>query len=526
MANTHINRLRCVVTNTPGTSGNLVVGAAPDGRRGFGASEDGKTFELIISEGNAWEVRTGCVYTHSTTTVTRGTLVDSSTGSAINLSSAATVSLGPTAKAMTDLEPARSLTAVQVAALAAATKSRTKIEVRGPLSAGIQRSDTGSFTSLAGATKGNAMWASTVWMPCGVDAVRIGLMNNATDVSTYNGILCYAQTTDGSDLMNPRQGATQLAMQLVTFGGANNPTFVNAPAAAAPNIVWSDWIPVVNTGVNAPSWLIIRTWYPSGVAAGGGFYAANAFGSRVSVLASLGAPAAYYTAATNVGPGTNSAMTASNAVLPVVVQMATRKAVPCVWMYGDSTRQGYYSDGVVSAAERYGIASTLAGRPVSADSRAISGQTTAEYLRRLRAAVAAGERCDVLVYQVASPNDGFVLGTTSAAQIARAQEAISLARQMGAHIILDGPFPMTATAPTAAQSEVVTNARAFCNDMAAAALPYVSSCLYEGLHDGSNYGKWDATYNQGGDGLHGNTAGMTTVILPALTAALDSVLFS
>lgn len=109
MANTHINRLRCVVTNTPGTSGNLVVGAAPAGRRGFGASEDGKTFELIISEGNAWEVRTGCVYTHSTTTVTRGALVDSSTGAAINFSAAAVVSLGLTARAMVELEPARQL---------------------------------------------------------------------------------------------------------------------------------------------------------------------------------------------------------------------------------------------------------------------------------------------------------------------------------------------------------------------------------------------------------------------------------
>lgn len=97
MANTHINRLRCVVTNTPGTSGNFVVGAAPAGRRGFSAAEDGKTFEVIISEGNAWEVRTGCVYTHSTTTVTRGTLADSSTGSAINFTSAAVVSQGLTA---------------------------------------------------------------------------------------------------------------------------------------------------------------------------------------------------------------------------------------------------------------------------------------------------------------------------------------------------------------------------------------------------------------------------------------------
>ena len=110
MSTTHINRLRCSISNTPGTSGNVVVGAATSAaRRTFTAAEDGKSFEPTFEQGNAWEVRTGCVYTHATATLTRGTLVDSSTGSAINLTSAAVVSLGPTAKQMTDLEPARGI---------------------------------------------------------------------------------------------------------------------------------------------------------------------------------------------------------------------------------------------------------------------------------------------------------------------------------------------------------------------------------------------------------------------------------
>ncbi len=107
MSTTHINRLRCSITNTPGTSGNVVVGAAPAGRRTFSAADDGKSFEPTFSEGNAWEVRTGCVYTHSTTTLTRGTLVDSSTGSAIALTSAAIVALHVTAKGIQDLDWAR-----------------------------------------------------------------------------------------------------------------------------------------------------------------------------------------------------------------------------------------------------------------------------------------------------------------------------------------------------------------------------------------------------------------------------------
>lgn len=112
MSTTHINRLRCSISNTPGTSGNVVVGAATSAaRRTFTAAEDGKSFEPTFEDGNNWEVRTGCVYTHSTATLTRGTLVDSSTGSAIALTSAAIVGLHGTAKAMQELDSSRAVQA-------------------------------------------------------------------------------------------------------------------------------------------------------------------------------------------------------------------------------------------------------------------------------------------------------------------------------------------------------------------------------------------------------------------------------
>lgn len=108
MTTTHINRLRCSIANTPGLAGNVVVCAATSAaRRTFTAAEDGKSFEPTFEDGTAWETRTGCVYTHATSTLTRGTLVDSSTGSAIALTSATVVGLHVTAKAMQDLEPAR-----------------------------------------------------------------------------------------------------------------------------------------------------------------------------------------------------------------------------------------------------------------------------------------------------------------------------------------------------------------------------------------------------------------------------------
>jgi hypothetical protein len=58
---------------------------------------DGVTF----LDGSAWEVRNGCTYTHGTTTLTRGTLEESSTGSAISLSSSTTVMLSVSAGTLT-----------------------------------------------------------------------------------------------------------------------------------------------------------------------------------------------------------------------------------------------------------------------------------------------------------------------------------------------------------------------------------------------------------------------------------------
>ena len=86
------NRAYFSVSNTPSTSGNLTVSTAVAGPyRTLTAADDGLICSVSIVEGDAWEVRTGCVYTHGTTTLTRGTLEESSTGSAIDLTSSAKV---------------------------------------------------------------------------------------------------------------------------------------------------------------------------------------------------------------------------------------------------------------------------------------------------------------------------------------------------------------------------------------------------------------------------------------------------
>lgn len=93
------NRLKTTVSAVASSGlGAFTISTASSGYRSFVAGDDGLTFDgVLITEGTTWEVRDGCVYTHSGTSLSRGTLMDSSTGSAIAFTSAAVVSQGGTA---------------------------------------------------------------------------------------------------------------------------------------------------------------------------------------------------------------------------------------------------------------------------------------------------------------------------------------------------------------------------------------------------------------------------------------------
>lgn len=94
MPATHKNRLVCTVSAVASSGlGAWTVSTAQSGYRTFAAGDDAKTFDVVAVEGTAWEVRTGCTYTHSGTTLSRGTLEDSSTGSAITFTSACVLSV-------------------------------------------------------------------------------------------------------------------------------------------------------------------------------------------------------------------------------------------------------------------------------------------------------------------------------------------------------------------------------------------------------------------------------------------------
>jgi len=96
------------VTATTGT-GAITLGAAiTDSTNGdlqaLGAGDDGDTFDILIIDGGDWEVAVDCAYTHGTTSITRGTLEESSTGSALDLSGNAKVYVTASAAKLQDLE--------------------------------------------------------------------------------------------------------------------------------------------------------------------------------------------------------------------------------------------------------------------------------------------------------------------------------------------------------------------------------------------------------------------------------------
>lgn len=85
------NRVGMTVTGTPGT-GTITLNAAETGYQSFATAYGANAnVDILIEEGNAWEIARDCTYTHSGTTITRGTLEASSTGSALSLTSAAKV---------------------------------------------------------------------------------------------------------------------------------------------------------------------------------------------------------------------------------------------------------------------------------------------------------------------------------------------------------------------------------------------------------------------------------------------------
>ena len=96
---THANRVKMTVTSVASSgTGDITLNAASTGFRSFATAYGANaTVDILITEGTAWEIARNCTYTHSGTTLNRGTLENSSTGSAVAFTSAAVVSVIATA---------------------------------------------------------------------------------------------------------------------------------------------------------------------------------------------------------------------------------------------------------------------------------------------------------------------------------------------------------------------------------------------------------------------------------------------
>ncbi len=400
------------------------------------------------------------------------------------------------------------------------------------LTSGVSHGALSTYNTFAGAFKGNTNWVSVEDLPCGVDFVQVGITCDVADPSTYTNVRLYAQTTDLSGGLtdairqNPYLGGVAQSMLPVTFGGANSPTFP-AGAAQLPTEIWSDPLAVNNTGLNALSWLILKQYYPSGVASGGGFVNVNLYGGR-SLNVGLAGSYSFYGAyvGPNVSGDASTNIAVSTAALPTKIRFGTRLRLPALWHLADSTGQGYKSFGCIPYSERYARSRSLAGRPVAYTGMSVQGQTAEQFYARFEAAVNAGGRCDHVVWRVGTANDGIASGYSAATAmraIMFAHRAILLADRIGATITFEGPLPVTTGAPTAGMTAWLNTIRAFCVEMDGSR-PGISSVLYDRLHDSAAYGRWVAAYNEGGDGLHESELGTTEVLVPDFTSHMDRVI--
>ena len=99
------NYVKMTVTSAVGGTGTITLNAASSGFRSFATAYGADaTVDVLITEGSAWEVARNCTYTHSGPTLTRGTLENASTGSALSLTSAATVEVVLPASAINEFQ--------------------------------------------------------------------------------------------------------------------------------------------------------------------------------------------------------------------------------------------------------------------------------------------------------------------------------------------------------------------------------------------------------------------------------------
>lgn len=205
------DRVQMTVSGTPGT-GTITLGSATTGYRSFASASvpNGAKVSYVVTDGSAWEVGTG-TYTSTGTTLAR-TLIASSTGSLLSLSSSAVVSITALASSINrdwDLIQSQATTSgttitfssiPQVYSDLLAVFEGVSHDSGGATNATLAASPDGStWTGALQCTPGTAA-SATLYGSCGVNGYRrgassfLGLFNNITSNNSGAAALSSNQT--------------------------------------------------------------------------------------------------------------------------------------------------------------------------------------------------------------------------------------------------------------------------------------------------------------------------------------------